>query len=269
MEHIQTAMLKSGIGHLATWRADASVPRLRPPRDAVWTTLPFVKADPGHLEANRIVTAGKSDPAQGAFDMMRTRVLHLLRQNGWTTIAITSPAHGGGKSVVALNLAFSLANHQDCRTVLVDLDLRRPRIASALGLGNPPAIEDYLRGQAGVEQSFRRLGPNLAIAPNGRPVRLSAELLQGPGTAAVFRELKQALMPDIIICDLPPMLATDDAMAFLPNADCAILVAEAEVNTLEEVDACEQELALQIPVLGTVLNKCRHCGETAAYRSEG
>lgn len=262
MEHILTAMQKSA-GNRAVWRLEEPTPRA--PRDAAWAMLPHVRVDPGHLEANRIVTAGGADPACSAFDMMRTRVLHHMRQNGWTSVAITSPTAGGGKSVVALNLAFSLANREDCRAALLDLDLRRPRIADLLGITAPP-LETCLRGQSGPERAFVRLRPNLAVACNSRPVRLAAELLQGPEAAKAFGEMKQRLMPDLVVCDLPPMLASDDMVAFLPNVDCVILVAEAEVNTPAEVDACEHELSSQANVLGVVLNKCRHGGAAMPYR---
>lgn len=263
IEHILTAMQKSGAGSRAAWRVDDP----GAPRDAVWAALPPMSAEPGHLDANRIVTARRSDPASGAFDMMRTRVLHHLQQNGWTSVAITSPTAGGGKSVVALNLAFSLANREDCRTALLDLDLRRPGIAAILGISDPPPLESYLRGQAGLEQAFGRLRANLAVACNGSPVRLAAELLQGPETARAFQEMKRKLLPDVVVCDLPPMMASDDMVAFLPNVDCAILVVEAEVNTADEVDACERELAAQTNVLGVVLNKCRHGADMAPHRN--
>jgi len=267
MEHIRTAMQKSGAG--SSWSYEASGQTAWPSREATWAMLPLMAIAPGKLEANRIVAAGPSSPSRSAFDMMRTKVLHELKQNNWTSVAITSPTPGGGKSAVALNLAFSLANREDCRAVLIDLDLRCPRIAQALGVRNPPAIEKYLRSHIGMEDVFQRVRPNLAIACNGRPVNLPAELLQSPETAKVFRDLKRKLTPDVIICDLPPMLTNDDVMAFLPNVDCVVLVVEAEANTLEQVDACEHELSLQTNLLGVVVNKCRYDGETSAYQDGG
>lgn len=268
MEHIRTALQKSGSTY-----ASAAVPAWssEPPalqasqRDALWDAIPIVKYDSDYLQGNRIVTFDRTDPAQGAFDMLRTRVIQQLRENNWTSIAITSPTPGGGKSSVALNLAFSLANREDCRVVLIDLDLRCPSIASILGNNNAPPIEDYLKGTRSLEQTLRRFRPNLAIAPNGQPVRLASELLQGPEAARTLKELKHRLAPDVILYDMPPMLAADDVMAFLPNVDCTALVVEAEVNTLEQVDACEYELSEKSNLLGVILNKCRHGGETTAY----
>ena len=70
---------------------------------------------------------------------------------------------------------------------------------------------------------------------------------------------------DVIVYDLPPMLQSDDAMAFLPQLDCVLLVAGAEKSRLDEVDKCEQELSEQTNVLGVVLNKCRYTGADYGY----
>ena len=64
---------------------------------------------------------------------------------------------------------------------------------------------------------------------------------------------------------MPPMLVSDDLMAFVPHLDCVLLVAAAERTRLDEVDKCEQDLAEQTNVLGVVLNKCRYMGEDYGY----
>ena len=265
MEHILTAMRKSGASREMASFVEPGSTAGRQARDVVWNSLPTATIAPGHIELNRIVTPNRSDPAHGAFDLMRTRVLHEMRQHGWTSVAVTSATPGAGKSVVAMNLAFSLANCDDCRTALLDLDLRCPRIADNLGIGSAPPIESFLTGDIETEEAFRRFRPNLAIAPNGRPVPFAAELLQSSTTGKTFREMKRKLMPDVIICDLPPMLANDDLIAFLPNVDCAILIVEAGQNTPDQVDMCERELSLQTNVLGVVLNKCRYDCDVTAY----
>jgi len=205
------------------------------------------------------------DEAHTAFDIMRTRVLQALHQNHWTSIAITSPTAGCGKTAVGLNLAFSMANRRDCRTVLVDLDLRRPRVGAALGTRNPSAVVDFLKGHKSLEETFFRYGDNLAIACNSQPERLAAELLQSPDTARALQSVKEKLAPDAMLFDLPPMLANDDVIAFLPNVDCAILVVEAEVSTAAEIDLCERELSQKTNVLGVVLNKCRFTPDKYGY----
>ena len=69
----------------------------------------------------------------------------------------------------------------------------------------------------------------------------------------------------MLIYDLPPMLVSDDALAFLPHLDCVLLVAGAEKSRLDEVDKCEHELAESGKLLGVALNMCRYMGEEYGY----
>jgi protein-tyrosine kinase len=110
-----------------------------------------------------------------------------------------------------------------------------------------------------------RYGDSLAIGTNAQSVRNSAELLMDAKTGEGIAAIKRAFLPDVIVYDLPPMLQSDDVMAFLPQLDCVLLVAGAEKSRLDEVDKCEQELAEQTNVLGVVLNKCRYTGADYGY----
>ena len=112
-----------------------------------------------HLENHRIVSAATTDPSHVAFNVLRTRVRKALKDNGWKHLAITSPTPGCGKTMVALNLAFSLARTPDCRTVVIDLDLKKPAIARTLGISAPTSIGAYLEGNASLEQCEKRLRP--------------------------------------------------------------------------------------------------------------
>jgi len=266
MERIQTALQKvreqRGSDQLAE-QAFSSCLRLG--SEVIWENLPKLSADPKLLARNRIVTAYRSDPAYVAFDMLRTALLQNLRQNNWTSVAITSPTPACGKSVVSLNLAFSLANQKECRTALIDLDLRRPQIGKLLGLKTPPSAESFLKGHADIEDVFIRYSDNVAIAANNRPVRFAAELLQSSDTAKTLKRVKQKLDPDVMIFDMPPMLSSDDVLAFAPNVDCAILVVAAEMTTMREADLCERSLAEKTNVIGVVLNKCRYTPDKYGY----
>jgi Mrp family chromosome partitioning ATPase len=231
--------------------------RARLVRENAWRSLPESWVTSQTAGDNRIVTINRSDPAHVAFDMIRTKVLQSLRQNGWTSVAITSPTPNCGKSLVALNLAFSLSHQKDCRTVLMDMDLQAPSIDELLDMHGAPSLEAFFRGDCDPKDILRRYEENLAIGANKWSTRHSSEILQSQETARVLKEMRQTLSPDVILFDLPSMLSRDDVTAFLPNVDCAILVVEAERSTFHEVDLCERELAERTNVLGVVLNKCR------------
>jgi Mrp family chromosome partitioning ATPase len=266
MERIESAVHKAWeqrpTGAVVT---PVALPHAQSGPNAAWLGLRAAPVHPKLMARNRIVTFGRTDPAHLSFDMLRTRLLQKLSEKSWTTIAITSPTAGCGKTLVALNLVFSLAKQRERRTVLVDLDLRRPRVAGLLGLANPPAIEACLKGKAEVEEALVRYGENVAVAANARPVQLAAELLESQSAAAFLKEIRRKLDPHVIIVDLPPMLTGDDVMAFAPNLDCAVLVAAAELTTLREIDLCERDLAEKTSVAGVVLNKCRYAPDTYGY----
>jgi protein-tyrosine kinase len=261
MERIEEALQKAREQRVP----DAAPAVSRPGPGTAWASLPALGANPAALASNRIVTLTRSDPACSPFDILRTKLLRAMRANGWTTVAVTSPTSGCGKSVVAVNLAFSLSRQKELRTVLVDLDLRRPQVARLLAQKGAPSMGDFLRGRKSVEDVFVRYGDNLAVGANGRPVQSSSELLQGPSSTAALLGLRKKLEPHVVIYDLPPMLASDDVIAFMPNVDCAVLVVAAESTTIRETDICEHSLAETTKVAGVVLNKCRYTPDKYGY----
>jgi protein-tyrosine kinase len=240
---------------------------VEPPRlvGTDWTALREAVVPPEAIDAHRLVSLTRSDPAYHAFDVLRTRVIQLMRQNGWKKVAITSPTPECGKTTVGINLAFSLARQGDCRTVLVDFDLRRPRIARVLGMPDTPSMEAVLGGKATLTEVSRRFGHNLAVAASRHHVDLPAELLQSAASRQFIADIERKLAPDFIVFDLPPMLASDDVAAFLPNVDCIILVAAAEQSTRSEIDLCERQLSETGNLLGVVLNKCHFTPEKYGY----
>lgn len=263
MEFVGRSSRSRGVGEM-----DDRSPALPEPLEIVrgaWEGLPPLVIDHDAAANNRVITLDRLSPAHGAFDMMRTKLLRLLRENNWTSVAITSPTPACGKTCIALNLAFSLANQRDCRTVLVDLDLRRPQIGKTLAIKYPGSIESFLKGDAGLRETFFRYGDNLAIGPNRQAVQFSAELLQSAAAAQSLQEMRQEIKPDVILYDLPPMLSTDDVLAFLPNVDGVVLVAASDQSTVSEVDICEQSLREKTNVLGVVLNKSQYSQEQYGY----
>ena len=275
MDRIQAAIAKARAARLAVV-AEAAQAEAKPAPQASditdppvttrtnWRALRQVEIDPRVLAASRIVTR-EPGPKTGPFDVLRTRVTQQMKANNWHRLGITSPTAECGKSTVALNLAFSLARQADLRIVVVDLDLRRPSLARMLKLGDGQQISDVLEGKAELADQMVRVGDNLAFATAQHAVRTPAELLQGPRIEALLSRIDEDYAPDIVIFDLPPIMVSDDAIGFLPHADCALMIAAAEQSTIKQVDTCEQELARQTNVLGVVLNKCDHPGDGYGY----
>lgn len=226
----------------------------------VWESLTPVTLAADHLIGNGLFPQSSEEPAAAAFDMLRTRVLQGLAEKRWKRIGVTSPTHGCGKSFVATNLALSLARRPSSRTVLLDLDLRRPQLAELLGLREVPALEDFLNGEQPLESIFRRFGRTLALGLNGTPVTGAAEALHNPETAASLEAMLEQLDPEIVLHDLPPALASDDVLALAPALDAVLLVTDGTQSTPEDIRACERLFAGRLPILGVVLNRAQDAG---------
>jgi capsular exopolysaccharide synthesis family protein len=232
--------------------------------NAHWADLPEFRPAPSTLHRHRIVTLNGGREAAEC-DAIRTRILQLQRANDWRRIAVTSPGPSCGKSTLVLNLAFSLARQRDQRTIVCEMDLRRPSLARMLGLREPQNLAAVLEGREPFEHNAVRIGQNLIVSTNSQSVPNPAELLQGDRAARALDDITARYAPTVMLFDLPPMLAVDDAMAFFARVDAVILVAAAEATTIKQIDTCEREIAGQTNVMGVVLNKCRYTDPEKSY----
>ncbi|MCA8883647.1 MAG: CpsD/CapB family tyrosine-protein kinase [Rhodobacteraceae bacterium] len=234
------------------------------PVSATWRALPQYMPDEALLKSHRIVSFFGGRPAS-PFDMMRTKIVQQAKTNGWRRIVITSPTPRCGKSTITTNLAFALAKQADLRTLVVEADMRRPELARLLGIREPHAFAQVLAGKAAPEDNMIAYGTNLAFATNQQPTANPAELLQSVKAQEVVASLEAKFAPDIILFDAAPMLASDDTTGLLQYMDAALIVAAAELSTIEEVDQIETEIAAITNVMGVVLNKTRYAPTVYGY----
>lgn len=223
---------------------------------AAWAALEPASFDDTTLARARVVTRRKLGGGHHVpFDMLRTRLVRVMHDRGWRSIAVTSPTSGCGKTLTCLNLAFSLARREGGRTVLVELDLIKPAMVSLLGVAPGRSVGDFVAGDAPMESAFLRHGTNLALGLATQARRDSAEVLQSARCAEAMLAILDRLAPDIVLYDLPPVLAVDDAVAFASKADCALVVASEGESRLPEIDSCVAQLARVTTVVGVALNK--------------
>lgn len=214
-----------------------------------------VKLDQRHLEKNRIVAHIKNNPITGVFDTLRTQVLQKMEENNWRTLAIVSPTPGSGKTLTSINLAISIAQQPHKTAMLVDFDLRRPRVANYLGLHTEKSLNEFLSGKAELSEIMVNPGiPRLVVLPTQRPVSRSAETLSSSMVANLIKSVKERYKSRVVIFDLPPMLNSDDAMVVLPQIDCILLVVANGMSTETEIEETLHHLP-QENLLGVILNK--------------
>jgi Mrp family chromosome partitioning ATPase len=247
-------------GRTAKPAATAAAPVRRwrsPATDAAWAALPVLTPNPRQMERERIVSFGKAHPGAVAFDVLRTRLIKVCRDNGWRRVAISSPTKGMGKSVIATNLAFALSRSAETRVVLIDLDLKLLGLKRIFGAREARPITDFLGGRKPADAFLQRVGDSLAVGINSHPVRHSSELLQSATARDALAAVEQHYVPDLMILDLPPLLVSDDALALLPQVDAVLLVAAAGETTAKEIKACEALIGNACKLIGVLLNKCR------------
>lgn len=221
------------------------------------TALAYTEFDPNPalLEANRMVSFTCADPSYARFDILRTRILQTMRANNWKSVAITSPNASDGKTLVALNLAASIARLEDENPLLVDLDLRNPSISKYLGIPSTISLSEYLNGESGFYNCITRLKDSrLGILPNHMPVPNPGETIASKKVSDMVQQLYRQADWSPLIFDLPPILAADDVIAFLPNVDCILVVVASGSSRAGELGEC-LHLLNKFEVLGTVLNK--------------
>lgn len=199
----------------------------------------------------------RDGPVARAFDLLRTRLMHTLRQNGWSRIAIAAPTRGCGATFTAVNLAMSLARVPNSRSILMDLNQRNPGVADALNIRSVGEIRHFLGGRVPLSQQIVRLSDTLAVGLNTVPFEDSADILHDRTTAQVLSNMHSALTPDVVLYDMPAILAYDDVGAFLPQVDGVLLIADGTKTTARQIAECERILAGQAPLLGVILNRAR------------
>ena len=235
------------------------------PVEIAYTKTRIIKTDPLRLREKRVVASLDNSPIADAYKVLRTQVLHRMRANNWSSLAITSPTEGNGKSLTAVNLAVSLAREVNHTVLLVDLDLRRPSIRDYFLEDKSFGISDYLNNDVPLNEIL--INPDierLVVLPGNEAFPHSSEMLSSPKMVQLMEELKTRYATRMVLIDMPPMLVCDDMLAFSPYVDAVLLVV-AEGETREDHLKRAIHLLEGTQVCGIVLNKSREIGASKAY----
>jgi capsular exopolysaccharide synthesis family protein len=182
-------------------------------------------------------------------------------------IAVTSSLAGEGKSTVATNLAVALAE-TSARVLLVDADLRRPSVASQLGLEGAAGLTTVLLGEADVSdvvQGWGRTG--LDVLTSGVLPPNPTELLASPAMHRLLHDVRDAY--DHVVIDCPPLLPVADGTVLATLADGTILLANAtRVRRHQLAESARSLTQVSAPVLGVVLTQVERSRNTYGYARE-
>jgi protein-tyrosine kinase len=214
-----------------------------------------VRLDPKAMAEKRCVAILTDAPEVEPYRILRTQIIKRIQEQGGNTIMVTSPLPGEGKTLTAVNLAFTFAREFKQTVLLVDCDLRRQQIHQMLGYDSDKGIIDYLL--QGVPMNELIVWPGiekLTVISGGRTIQESSELLGSPRMKELVASMKDRYPDRYVLFDAPPVLSTADALALAPLVDHILLVVQAGKTSVPDVNRTLQLLPKE-KVLGIVLNQ--------------
>jgi polysaccharide biosynthesis transport protein len=200
-----------------------------------------------------VVYEHPQDPLTEALRHMQTSIMLSVSGRPPAAIMVTSPNPSEGKTMVASNLAISLALNGR-PTVIMDCDLRKPRVHKIFDLKAQPGITNYLTGNASREEILRQAAiPNLTVIPAGPQSPSPNNLLNSEMFKDLLAQLRQEFSH--IIIDTPPILGFSDARLISVLVDGSLLVTRFNSTHKSAARLAVQLLGqINAPLMGGVVN---------------
>jgi capsular exopolysaccharide synthesis family protein len=217
-----------------------------------------------------IVQTDPHSPRAEAFRQLRTNLQFVDIDHPVKSIVITSSIPQEGKSTTTANLAITLAQ-AGLKVVLVEADLRRPKLMQYLGVEGAVGVTSVLIGRVSLEDALQPWGNgSLMVLPSGPTPPNPSELLGSQGMAELISALEGRA--DIVLVDAPPLLPVTDAAVLAKICDGALLIVRHGVTSREQVARAVESLrVVDAHLIGNVLNMAPAKGPDAygygyAYR---
>jgi protein-tyrosine kinase len=223
-------------------------------------THPEWKSD----SALRVSLTGDSGKIVGErFRTLRSRLYQIAGTRTLRRVLITSSLPAEGKTFVATNLVRSIIRQADKRVLLIDADLRAPRLHGALGAPSTLGLSDYLRGEADQYRIIQNsVANNLCFIPCGTKVSNPSELLLSDRMKILLDTVTPAF--DWVILDSPPSLPVHDASSLADLCDGVLFVVRAGETDYEAAKKASSEFR-EKNLLGVVLNQVEKLEGQGSY----
>ncbi|MGH9126798.1 MAG: polysaccharide biosynthesis tyrosine autokinase, partial [Acidimicrobiales bacterium] len=225
------------------------------PRIPNLAVIPYVGAWKAKDQTLVVSVTDPKAPAAEAYRSLRTALQFAGLDRPFRNVQVTSPSQGEGKTTTLANLGVALAQVGQ-RVVLVDCDLRRPRIHQFFGLDNEVGFTSVVLGHVPADAALQDAPdiPGLQILPSGPLPPNPAEMLASSRCGEVLTALQAEA--DILLIDSPPVLPVTDAAVISGMADVTLLVVTAGFTTRRQAAKAVETLGqVEAPLLGTILNR--------------
>lgn len=265
---LRTARLETVAQVARPAEAPAAAPEATPERPRKPVRRQRIHDPSDRLRAERVSLLDPSAPATAASRRLAQQVKRQAGRRKMSSIVITSPLGGDGKTTVSCNLAVSLARLDRSRTVvLVDLDLRRPRIADCLGLSIEVGVDELLAQNATLDEALIETDePGLSVLAPKWSSSAPEHLLASDNLRRLIDALTRRFW--MIVIDTPPVLAVADALSVLDVADGCLLVVRAGKSPTSSVEQAKEHLPVD-KMLGCCLNFARSAKHNEGYYGYG
>lgn len=215
----------------------------------------------------RVITVeAPHSPAAEAYRSLRTSVRFMAYEQPMRIIQTTSPVAAEGKTTTVVNLGVALARAGH-RVLIVDADLRRPRVHAFFRMANEEGFTDLLAGHLSTHQVVQPAPgvDGLSIITSGAIPSNPSEMLSSGRTHSVLRAF--AAEWDVVLIDTPPVLPVTDAGVLARHADVVLLVASADITSQRALRKATETLQRLGAKLYGVLNRVDldHTGYGYAY----
>ncbi|MGQ0576500.1 MAG: polysaccharide biosynthesis tyrosine autokinase [Pseudonocardia sp.] len=203
-------------------------------------------------------------PRAEAFRQLRTNLQFVDVDNPRKVVVVTSSLPAEGKTTTIANLGIALAS-AGARVLVVEADLRRPKLADLFGLERAVGLTSVLSGRVDVEQAVQPWSGGFDVLASGPLPPNPSELLASQQMRHIIDELRTRY--DTVLIDTPPLLPVTDAAAVAPATDGVILVCRFKKTSRDQLRAAVQALAaVSTTVLGTVFTMVPTKGRRAYAR---
>lgn len=190
-----------------------------------------------------------------AFRTLRTNLLYSFVDDPPRVLAVTSPGSGEGKSTASANLSVVLAQAEKS-TLLLDCDLRSPRIHKVFGLHNFRGVVDVLARQCEPHEAWQEAIPGLTVLTSGPVPPNPAELLGSKRFSKFLGQMREQF--DYVVIDAPPVRLVSDPAIIATQGDGVLLVLDAQKTRKRAVQHSIRSLnTVGARVLGTVMNNVK------------
>lgn len=248
---------------------DAVVPDLAPgPAPSVFTDAPSQRRIKfGAADRDKLVVGENLDPAVVEQYRHLAAAFHQAQKvSGVRTVTVTSALPSEGKTLTATNLALTLSESYRRRVLLIDADLRRPRMREMFGLPVSAGLTDALTSARGDRLPVHHITSNLWVLAAGRMVPDPMSLLVSPSMKQLLEEARESF--DWVIVDTPPIAILPDANLLSAMIDTALLVVSARSTPYPMVQRAVEAIGAQ-RILGVVLNRAEKIGPSGSYNYYG